>query len=746
MFFRSCSWCIVVVLLSWPSPTFAGVPSVLGGTDLPYHIKADSLTFDDITKTYSARDHVTITRGKQSLKADAVDLNVETMEAEAWGNVHFSSNQDWLTGTRLEIDLDEGIGTLYEGTLFIKESHFYITGGRIEKTGKDSYYVDDGRFTTCDGDLPAWKISGKDLNVTIDGYGTVKHAAFWTKSVPILYAPFLAFPVKTRRQTGLLMPQVSYSDRDGFQYTQPFFWAISDSSDATFYESYVEDRGFKQGIEYRYALTPASKGAVMYDYLHDKQVDDGTGDFEGFTGDAEDRSNKDRWWFRMKNDQDLPVGFKGKLDMDLVSDQDYLREFRSGYSSFDSSDSYFQEEFGRDLDDYTDTVRLNQLSLNRNWDQYSLNSDLRWYDDVIARKNDAPDTTLQRLPLVQFDGLKQEFYSSPLYFDLESSYNHFWRDFGTKGHRADLHPRLYYPTQVFKHFDLEPSVGLRETVWYVEKYENETPKEEDQLVTREVSDFKVDLSTEFWKTFQPQWDNIDRVRHTIRPQVVYDFVPVPGQSEFPEFDDIDRLEEENIVTYSVTNSFTARSTAHPIKKPETQSDASEEAEPPMHRYHDFCRIKLTQSYDIKEARRHEAGDDKRPFSDIKGELEFRPYPCFDLDGDANWSPYDSEFTSYNATLTWCDQRGDRASVDYLYTSGKSESIFANALVKLFHRVSVYGQHERNLREKEDVKTVIGFRYEPQCWSLDFSFTDDRTIEKQEYFVEVGLYGLGEIGM
>ncbi|UCD87147.1 MAG: LPS assembly protein LptD, partial [Desulfobacterales bacterium] len=137
---------------------------------------------------------------------------------------------------------------------------------------------------------------------------------------------------------------------------------------------------------------------------------------------------------------------------------------------------------------------------------------------------------------------------------------------------------------------------------------------------------------------------------------------------------------------------------------------------------------------------------KRPFSDRKGELEFRPHHCLDRDGDASWSPYDKEFQSYNAILAMCDRRGDRISVDYLYSRDESESIFATALVKLFHPVSVYGEHERNIKDGKSVETVIGFMYEPQCWSLNVSYTDDRAMDTQEYFVEVSLYGLGKIGL
>ena len=753
MFFKLYSWSMFFVALIWASSTFADNALRLEQSDLPYHIKADSLSYDDATNTYMARGHVTIVRGNQSLRADAVDLNEETMDAQAWGNVHFTSGEDWLTGTRLKLDLDKGTGTVYDGALFIEQGHFHITGGKIEKTGEDSYYIDDGRFTTCDGDSPAWKIVGKDLKVTIDGYGTVKHASFWAKKLPILYVPYFIFPAKTTRQTGLLLPHFFLSDRDGFTYNQPFFWAINESSDATVYASYMDRRGFKPGIEYRYVLEPGSKGTAMFDYLHDRQVDDGITsedtsgyDYEGFTGDNENRLNRDRWWFRAKADQELPAGFKAKLDMDLVSDQDYLREFQRGYSNYDNSNTYFYEEFGRDLADYTDTVRPNQLSLNKNWNHYSFTTDFRWNEDAIARKNAEPNPRLQQLPHVQFDGSKQQLSSSPLYSDLESSYDYFWREEAIRGHRADVHPRVYYPIQLLTHLDFEPSVGLRGTVWETDKYEDDGPELEDRFSSRGAFDFQADLSTEFWRTFDLKGDRPEKIRHSVLPRVTYNYVTTSEQEDLPRFDDIDRLTEKNLITYSITNYLMARSKIQREPDAKTDSSSLEHMKTTPYAYRDFCRLKFWQSYDIEEARRDDEDNPRRPFSDIMAELEFSPYDCLSLKGDTSWSPYDGNFTGYNALLVLCDRRGDRGLIDYRYTQDDTNSIRANVLVSLFGPVSAYGEHEHNLRDDQDVKTMVGFKYQPQCWSLDVSYTDDRTADAREFFIEFSLYGLGKFGL
>ncbi len=746
---RSYFWAIILVVVFLLSSASAGPLSRPRDSDLPYHIQADTLRYDDARKTYRARGHVTITRGDQSLKADAVDFNDQSKEANAWGNVRFFSGKDWLTGSRIQVNLDTDTGTLYDGSLFIEESHFYIRGDEIHKTGKDSYYVEEGRLTTCDGDSPAWEVTGKDLKVKLEGYSTAKHLALRAKSIPVLYVPFLVFPAKRKRQSGLLMPQVGGSNRNGFEYTQPVFWAISESSDATFYEHYMADRGLKQGVEYRYVLAPESKGAAMYDFLYDRQIDDGTSGFKGFRGDDEDRLNRKRWWFRTRSDQELPAGFKAKLDLDIVSDQDYLREFDGGYTGYGRSDRYFLTAFGRGLDDRTDTVRLNQFNVNKTWERFSLNADLRWYDNTIVRKNDDPDTTLQRLPFVQLEGSKQPLYETPLYFDVQSSYDYFWRDFGARGHRTDMHPRLYYPLTLGNHLDFEPSFGVRETLWQVEKYEDDDQEGKDHFKSRTLFDFKGDLSTEFSRVFNVTGHSLDKIKHAVRPQVVYEYVPVPNQEDYPYFEGIDRVEEKNLVTYSITNNFTAkmREGSQPHAKTSLEGESADESLPFKYRYYDFCRIKFTQSYDIIEARRSTDGSGPRqPFSDIKGEVECTMSPRLDLDGDVTWSPYDGKFKSYNTILGLGNQRGDRASMDYRYTQDSSESIVAKVDVKLLDPLSASWQYERNLKDGQDIEMMVGFKYEPQCWSLSVSYTRDSTIDSREFFVEISLQGLGKIGL
>ncbi|MBW1898512.1 MAG: LPS-assembly protein LptD, partial [Deltaproteobacteria bacterium] len=355
-------------------------------TEDSWHITADKIEYDHKLIQYIARGDVVITGKDRKVTADVIRYDKKNYKAYASGHVVMRVGEDVMMGEQMELDLDKKTGVASQGTIFIREGHFRITGDRIEKTGENTYLAENVSVTTCDGDNPDWEITGARAEVTLEGYGVVNHAALWTKKVPVMYSPYLIFPAKRKRQSGFLTPRFAYSTRLGFEYEQPYFWAINENTDSTFNWDRMKERGDKVGIEYRYVIDGASKGTAMFDFLNDYKVDDGTGDSSQRWGYDEDydedgellRPNSDRYWFRMKHTHALPADFFVKLDLDVVSDQDYLIEFKRGYTGFEVTEAYFYEDFGRDINDYTETIRTNKLTLSKSWDQYSFNAETRW--------------------------------------------------------------------------------------------------------------------------------------------------------------------------------------------------------------------------------------------------------------------------------------------------------------------------------------------------------------------------------
>jgi len=720
-----------VMLLSFPSSGGAA-DQLLEASDetRPWNLLADEIQYDESVDSYVARGNVIVSKGSLKVSADEIRFDHRQMTIDALGNVTMASGDDVLRASRVTMDLNREIGTLFDASIFFSQQHFIIRGQKIEKTGPATYAAQRASATTCDGDPPAWKITGRKLNVTLEGFGKVRHALFRVRNVPLLWAPYMVFPVKIARQSGFLTPQFGISERKGYQLAVPHFWAIRDNMDATFYGDYMTERGFKIGGEYRYVLSPRTFGTVMLDYLDDRRVDDGVGDNSqrwGYTDDDVLRPNSDRYWFRMKHNQPLPGKFRGRLDLDVVSDQDYLQEFKSGYSGFEDTRSFFRDTFNRDINDFTNPVRTNQLNVNRVWPRYSLNAELRWNEDSRLRALDQPDDTLQRLPFVLFDGSRQPIFRQSIYWDFQSSFNNFYRQSGDRGQRIDLFPRFYTPFRLKNIMTIEPSVGLRETAWYVNEYAPGTP-ERNSAFHRESFDFRLDASTDIARVYPVRIRRTDRLRHLARFQAVYDYVPDQDQGDLPFFDSIDRIEKANQITYAWTNTLTSRS------RSQTKfTNAS-----PDFLYTDVMRLQFTQIYDINKG----YSGDPEPFSPIDTLLELNLTDYLSLRSNTQFSVYGKGFTGHDLTATAQTRRGDRLYLQYLYARDEAETLTTELLVPLLDRIAVLAEYEQNLLDATNIKTGLGIRYRAQCWSIVVRYVEEA--EAPGVTFEINLTGIGGI--
>ena len=712
----------------------------------PWELHADEVAYDQQLDQYVARGNVQISRGDIRLTADFIQYDHKAQQAIARGNVLLTAGQDILSGSTMEIDLENQRGFIENAYLFLKENNFHVRAEKIEKTGKNTYRMDKATLTTCDGPKPSWQIRARDVKIRADGAGTAKHATLRARKVPVLYTPFFYYPARKDRQSGFLMPEFGESQRKGYQYNQPFFWAISESSDATFYAHYMSNRGIKPGAEFRYYLSERSKGTFMLDGFNDDKIDDGGNSSNDYgyrdAGEEVLRTNDNRYWFRMSHHQPVPFGFSAKLDLDVARDQDYLRDFREGHMGYEDTNDYFRETFHRQLDDYNDPLRTNRLNLNRLWPKFSLNFEPRWNDDT--RRNIKTNDTLQQLPLLSFDGAKQKIMTSPLYVDLASQYNYFWRDSGTRGQRLDLQPRLYLPFRVQNYLTIEPSAGFRQTLYRLDKNNFEDQPDADRWSHRELFDTRLDLFSEIEKVYRLEGQLFEKIKHRVRPQITHDYISNSSQRDLPRFDTNDRIDETNKITYTLINTLTSKSKiaagqvspSLPIERGGLRQSTANFL------YNDLLRFEVAHSYDFEKSR--------RPFAPIFAKLDILPGKYVWIDADAQYSVYDNKFLAHNIQGSVWDNRGDELYVDYRYEQKSEEteadqdiqSIFGKIKVQLIDSLSVNAENAYNFETRQRIKTGAGFTYTSQCWSFDFRYINEPNDWNVGFKIE--LIGLGGI--
>ncbi|TSA48535.1 MAG: LPS-assembly protein LptD [Deltaproteobacteria bacterium] len=700
----------------------------------PVNIEADSITYYENEDTVQAAGKVVITFSRGFLKADTVMLNRVTNMAIAEGQVLVRSDQDVLEGEKVLFNVVTKTGTATDGKIFVALNHLYVEGEKIDKKGEATYRLENATVTTCDGKNPDWRIACSELDLTIDGYGVLKHGRFLTGDLPVFYMPYFVFPAKTTRQSGLLPPVFAFSrDKNGTDVELPFFWAISERVDATLYQRYMEKRGYKQGVEFRYFLSPETFGTLYADFINDrKRVTETIGSMS-----RDWQEDRNRWSFYLNHETTFASGFNLRSDIRHVSDQWYFRDFTS-YNYYLSNYSQSGEtRFRRisflgdeSLGSLNSTVRL-----TKDWSLYNLTALASYTDDFSSQNNNA--TTLQTYPAVTVTGFRQALFKSPLQLEFNATYVHFYRQEGQMGHLWELNPTLYLPISIGPYAQATTQAGFRGSVW--ERTDSETDTG-DKYGNRQVFPFGASLSTEINRIFvvgSPEKVGIEKIKHAIRPEISYNYNYVPkneSQERGPDF--LTRYGFQNSMTYSLTNTLVSRTRGADGKIS----------------YNQFLRLLLSQTYDLLESRREVTGiggDIRRPFSDVNVELDLTPLPNFTLQARNVYSVNYSAWQASNYDLTVYDNRGDRLSLGYRNTQSLGYDYKQTVLeeVNLYLKASVTSSLDaiyilrKNLLDRKTIESTYGIRYRKQCWSVELrvsSLENDMIV--MAYFSLLGLGG------
>jgi LPS-assembly protein len=108
-------------------------------------------------------------------------------------------------------------------------------------------------YSTCDPEQRAWELHARRIDVDSDeGWGVARGATIRIGKVPVLYAPYIKFPIDDRRHTGVLFPTISNSGRNGFDYRQPIYLNLAPNYDATLTPRYMSNRGLSLAGQFRY--------------------------------------------------------------------------------------------------------------------------------------------------------------------------------------------------------------------------------------------------------------------------------------------------------------------------------------------------------------------------------------------------------------------------------------------------------------------------------------------------------------
>ena len=703
---------LAAALLALTSAAAAQTPLTLRGEGGEISVIADRVERIGRDSLFVATGNVEVTRGESRLQADRVELNQETGEAVAQGRAIFFDGEDRLVGERIDYNFKSGTGVIHNGSAFVAP-YYRISGERLERVGERVYNIWRGIFTTCEADPPPWSFKAGQATADLDDYIVARDASFWVGRFPLIpWVPLLAAPIRRERQTGFLLPTLGASSRKGAFAKIPFFWAISDSQDLTLSVDTFTERGVGLGGEYRYVLSESSRGSLRGFFIREAlRRDDDRGNV-GFTHDSQ-----------------ITRSLSVKADVNLVSDDRYLREY---------GDSLRERSLQR--------VQSN-VFVSQRWESWSLVGNAQTYQDLTPRR----PVELQRLPEIKLNGARQPLPGAgALLYEVESSFTNFVRDVGSDGRRADLHPRLFLPLSAAGYFAVTPFVGGRATYYdtrvtgmrVTRKGGLLVEETRDDSFIRGLGEAGADLQARATGIYDAGGTaGIARLQHLIEPRVNITEIRGVNKRDIPSFAPgagvvnplatpladlgIDRIDQIRRVTYSVTNRLNAKTVAGPGQEAVRW---------------ELIRFAVGQTHDFLST----PHEQRERFSDLVGDLLVQPSQQFRFRGDARYDVYGGAIRSVNTDLSATirdvtavvgTRFDDRAAIEFV--KGELQA-------KLTSFLDVRGSTNWDSRAGVALENRIGVDLRFQCWAISVEYINRHNSE-DEFRLSVNLLGLGTVG-
>src|ERR1700722_6684445 len=257
---------------------------------------------------------VDVHMGQRELQADRAIYDRNTNSIDVSGSVHYRDPIVLVQGDGGHYG-DDG-GQFSHAQLEFLQRPGHATADQITLSPGNIVTLHQVTYTSCPQPRADWQIRARELRLDVDASRGVGHGAIVDfEDVPILYLPWISFPLSSARESGLLFPNFGSSSRSGAFLGEPWYWNIAPNQDATFTPTYYSTRGFDLGAEYR-LLTEANRGTIDADIMpHDSQY------------------GSERSFVRLLDRYQMGWNTRIDTNFENVSDDEYFEDFTQGTQS-----------------------------------------------------------------------------------------------------------------------------------------------------------------------------------------------------------------------------------------------------------------------------------------------------------------------------------------------------------------------------------------------------------------------------
>ena len=678
---------------------------------------------------------VLIKQGERRIKTRDATYNPQDQSFEVDEGVEYSDSAVTVRGDSAHIDRTGG--AVFEGAEFeLADRNARGSADRIRATTEGTLSLDRVRYTTCPLGNEDWMLTASDIDISQRaGLGIGRGVRLDFKGVPILYTPFISFPVGNERKSGFLFPTIGTSTRSGYSLAIPWYWNIAENYDATLTPTYYSKRGSRLDTEFRY-LNPFGDGEGQLDiaYLPD----------------------------------DREFGDERSL-VHFVDQSDFTRRLRLNIDASNASDDQWFEDFGMGPESTSVTYLNRSASLTY--------LDDRWLAILHAQNFQTIDfATAGRMPIAPTDrpytllpqlAVRGSFPDQPFGLtwgmDMElGNFDHNVDGLPT-GWRSDFAPEVRMSLRGAGVY-IEPAASWRYTKYQLDEADLATNA--DDSPTRSAPILSVDGGMVFERLFGSRKQRLS----TIEPRFMYLYVPYRNQDDLPVFDT--GLADLNLVQLFRTNRYVGA---------DRLGDANQLAIGFTSRWLDadtgeqYISATVGQAYYFDRPRVLLPGEqvEDPETSDIIAELDLRAYGDWNISGGIQWDPAETRSERGQLQLQYKPEFDRVMNIGYRFRRDRLEQVDGSLAWPLGKQWSVYarmvysleddaidearqdptlppGSTAQTREEKGVIDQFAGFEYRSCCWRFRLvarRYVSDRTGDLDtSVLLQLELNGLSNVGV
>ncbi len=695
--------------LPWQACKPAAIPPrSQAGNTLPIQATADSLEGSETERHLRLAGKVALQQGDQFLRAEQVDYDRASGQLRAQGDVLLRRPDLRLAADAVEYNLQTRAGSASAAEYRLPTMLARGTAEQAELIDPRQSRFSQITYTTCPPGSDAWKLRASELKIdTAEGLGVARNATVALGGVPVLYTPYLSFPIDDRRRSGLLLPSLGYGDRHGVDLSLPYYFNLAPNYDFTLTPRIMSKRGVMLGGEFRY-LTPYQQGQIEATYLPD--------------------------------DREAPAGEDRRGSLSLRSSGQYTPHLSSDLRVNYVSDENYLSDFGVDLD-ITSAAQLERAAELRyaddHWKLFGRLQQFQNLDPALA-KSDRPYTRAPQL-LAQFrDSI--ELQTLPLAYGLDAEFVDFRKSDGfVEGQRLDLYPAISLPLRE-PDYHLIPRAGLRYTAY---RLDNQTAGLDDSP-TRLAPVFSLDGGLYYDR--DTQWFG-HAVTQSLEPRLYYLWVPRKDHSDIPLFDTSeydfsfdnlfrenrftgpDRLGDANQVTLALTSRFSDDASGRELARASIGSVF-------------YLRDRRVQLDNTLPANKDDT-------SAVVAELAARLGAGWRSRGGLVWDPNENTIDQALARVSYRGEDDRIFSLGYRLRDTVSSSTDLGLVWPIGQRTRAIARWNYSLSDARNLDAVAGIEYGKCCWKLRAvvrqQVTGTGSNQDLSFLLQLELRGLGTLG-